>query len=303
MTGKQSEEEGSFPPKHSETPAAKAWIALDVIGPLAAPEALSYGLMEAGALGTESRDLDDGSVLVTAYFSEAIEDQFVHDMLMDALRIYEISATLPLQFTTREVSDQDWLTEWKKGWQPVEVGERFLIAPPWSEIKDARDRIVIRIEPGMAFGTGTHETTRLCLEAIEKYFKGGSFLDVGTGTGILAIAAAKLFPGAHIEACDTDPDAVAIARENARLNNVANITFQVGTVAETSASVDCFCANITAVVIIELLPLLLDATCGCLILSGILTDQIDSVRSRLSDLGLAESYEIASDGEWAAIIV
>ena len=93
----------------------------------------------------------------------------------------------------REVADEDWLGEWKKSWQPVAVGERFLIAPPWSVIDDARDRIVIRIEPGMAFGTGTHETTRLCLSAIEEYFAGESFLDVGTGTGILAIAAAKLF--------------------------------------------------------------------------------------------------------------
>src|SRR4029079_18467199 len=101
---------------------------------------------------------------------------------------------------TREVPDRDWLAEWKRGWQPVEVG-RFIIAPPWSEI--SVNRIVIRIEPGMAFGTGTHETTRLCLKAIEKYFRGGSFLDVGTGTGILAMAAAKLFPEARIEAVDT----------------------------------------------------------------------------------------------------
>ena len=81
------------------------------------------------------------------------------------------------------------MAEWKKNSQPVEVGERFIIAPPWTELSNAHNRIVIRIEPGMAFGTGTHETTRLCLDAIEKYFAGGSFLDVGTGTGILAIAA------------------------------------------------------------------------------------------------------------------
>jgi ribosomal protein L11 methyltransferase len=98
---------------------------------------------------------------------------------------------------------------------------RFIIAPPWSELGDVHDRLVIRIEPGMAFGTGTHETTRLCLDAIQKHYTGGSFLDVGTGTGILAIAAAKLVSEARIEACDTDETAVAIARENAELNAVA----------------------------------------------------------------------------------
>jgi len=297
-------EEGSLPPKQSGARPTKAWIAVDVSGPSDALEAWSYGLMEAGGQGTESRDLDDGSVMVTGYFSDAINEQFVRDKLIEACRVYEVSSSLPVNFAIREVDDRDWLAEWKKGWQPVEVGRRFLIAPPWSEIKDARDRIVIRIEPGMAFGTGTHETTRLCLEAIEKHFKGGSFLDVGTGTGILAIAAAKLFPGAPIEACDTDAEAVAIARENARLNNVSeNISFRVGTVEETSASADCVCANLTADVIIELLPALLDATCGRLILSGIMTDQVDSVRSRMSEMGLAEAGEIASDGEWAAIIV
>src|SRR5258708_29342780 len=115
--------------------------------------------------------------------------------------------------TIRAVADEDWLGEWKKSWQPVEVGARFIIAPPWVEVSHEPNRCVIRIEPGMAFGTGTHETTRLCLVAIEKYFAGGSFLDVGTGTGILAIAAAKLFPSARLEACDTDADAITIASE------------------------------------------------------------------------------------------
>src|SRR5258705_13674605 len=140
--------------------------------------------------------------------------------------------------SVRDIADHDWLAEWKKNWHPVEVG-RFLIAPPWSELPQSHNRLIIRIEPGMAFGTGTHETTSLCLAAIDKYFAGGSFLDVGTGTGILAIAAAKLFPDSHIEACDTDPDAVAIASENARLNGVAErINFRVGTVEETTASAD-----------------------------------------------------------------
>jgi ribosomal protein L11 methyltransferase len=203
----------------------------------------------------------------------------------------------------REVVDQDWLTEWKKSWQPVPVGQRFIIAPPWSTVPED-DRIVIRIEPGMAFGTGTHETTRLCLQAIEKYFDGSSFLDVGTGTGILAITAAKLNPNARIEACDTDPGAVEIALENARLNDVGpNISFRIGTVDDAQSSADCVCANLTADVIVELLPQLIGATCGRLILSGILQTQTDRVVDELRQQGIAQPLEVAFDGEWSCIVV
>ena len=188
--------------------------------------------------------------------------------------------------------------------EPVEVGKRFLIAPPWSEIANDHNRIVIRIEPGMAFGTGTHETTRLCLTALERYFAGGSFLDVGTGTGILAIAAAKLSRDARVEACDTDAEALAIAEENARLNDVAGqIAFRVGTIAEPTASADVVCANLTADVIVPLLPALLGATCGRLILSGVLDTQVDLVSAALQQKGINSALEVIQDGEWVAIVI
>jgi ribosomal protein L11 methyltransferase len=202
----------------------------------------------------------------------------------------------------REVEGRDWLAEWKKGWRPVEVG-RFVVAPPWSEVEEAPGRLVIRVEPGMAFGTGTHETTRLCLAAVEKHFRGKSFLDVGTGTGVLAIAAAKLRPAAHVEACDIDPLAVSVAEENARLNGVGGrIEFRVGTVEETTASADLVCANLTADVILPLLPALLGATCGRLVLSGILDTQAAQVVARLLELGVGD-YEMERDGEWVAFVV
>jgi ribosomal protein L11 methyltransferase len=260
--------------------------------------------MEAGALGTETSDERDGLVNVTAYYDSPPAREQVRAHLSEALRIYGLESSSVREMEFREVPDQDWLGEWKKSWQPVEVGERFIIAPPWAEIPDERGRIVIRIEPGMAFGTGTHETTRLCLAAIEKYFAGGSFLDVGTGTGILAIAAAKLSPEAQVEACDTDADAVDIARENARLNGVADkITFRVGTIEETTASADLVCANLTANVITELLPALLSVTCRHLVLSGILDSQAEAVRARLLECGVSEPSEIVPDGEWVAIVV
>ena len=280
------------------------WYALDVLIEPQASEAVEYALMEAGALGTETNDTKTELLRVTAYFDQLPNRELVRAALTEAFRIYQLPSSSAREITVRAVVDQDWLGEWKKSWQPVEVGERFIIAPPWAEIPDAQGRIVIRIEPGMAFGTGTHETTRLCLAAIEKYFSGGSFLDVGTGTGILAIAAAKLFPDAHIEACDTDAEAITIAQENACLNGVAEkIHFRVGTVEATGASADLVCANLTADVIRALLPSLLGATCRRLILSGILETQLELTRTRLLECGVTAPFEINQDGEWIAIIV
>jgi ribosomal protein L11 methyltransferase len=258
--------------------------------------------MEAGALGTETSEAGRVNVNVTGYFEAAPEIEVVRNALLDALRVYNYLPASLIDLKLREVADRDWLAEWKKDCRPVEVG-RFIIAPPWSEIADAGGRIVIRIEPGMAFGTGTHETTRLCLKAMEKHFRGTSFLDVGTGTGILAIAAAKMSSGARVEACDTDAEAVGIAREYARLNGAGDaIAFRVGSVDEQTTSADMVCANLTAPVIADLLPSLLGATCGRLVLSGILDTQSELVQSRLLELG-ATSFEIDSDGEWIALVV
>ena len=314
-----------------EKRSERLWYALDVESEAAASEAVEYALMEAGALGTETDDVRPSSdvrqtsvcrdqdavtdddklkfvgqplVQVTAYFDQLPNRERVRAELAEAFRIYQLPSSSVRELKVREVVDQDWLGEWKKSWQPVEVGQRFIIAPPWAEIPEQHGRLVIRIEPGMAFGTGTHETTRLCLAAIEKYLVGGSFLDVGTGTGILAIAAAKLFPSGHIEACDTDADAVAIAHENAWLNGVGDkITFRVGTIEETTASADLVCANLTADVIMGALPALLSVTCGHLVLSGILDSQVEAVHARLLECGVSEPCETMQDGEWVALVV
>jgi ribosomal protein L11 methyltransferase len=280
------------------------WYALELSCTEGAEEAVAYALMEAGALGTEADASADASglVRVTAYFEATPEIERVRASLAEALRVYGLASSDVREMKFREVEGRDWLAEWKKGWRPVEVG-RFVVAPPWSEVVEGEGRVRIRVEPGMAFGTGTHETTRLCLAAIEKHFSGGSFLDVGTGTGILAIAAAKLDPSARVEACDTDPLAVSVAEENALLNDVAGrIEFRVGTVDDTTRSADLVCANLTADVILPLLPALLGATCGRLVLSGILTTQVPQVAARLMELGVGD-YEMTTDGEWVALVV
>ncbi|HEU4834595.1 MAG TPA: 50S ribosomal protein L11 methyltransferase [Pyrinomonadaceae bacterium] len=272
------------------------WYALDVDLEPSAHEAVEYALMEAGALGTETTDRG-----VTAYFAETPDRERVRNELFEALRIYDLPSSSVRDMNLREVAARDWLEEWKQSWQPVEIG-RFIIAPPWSNVS-ATDRHVIRIEPGMAFGTGTHETTRLCLDAIQKHYSGGSFLDVGTGTGILAIAAAKLSSQAHIEACDTDETAIAIARENAELNSVAEqINFRIGSIDDSTASADLVVANLTADVIRSIMPALVGVTCGKLILSGILETQVELVQASLHQNGI-DDFEIAQDGEWVALIV
>jgi len=277
-----------------------AWYALDVEVEPSAREAVEYALMEAGALGTEVTETTGSAV--TGYFAEVPSRERVRSELFEALRIYELPSSSVRDMSVREVEERDWLEEWKQSWQPVEIG-RFIIAPPWSDISDRHDRLIIRIEPGMAFGTGTHETTRLCLDAIQKHFSGGSFLDVGTGTGILAIAAAKLVPEARVEACDTDEAAVAIARENAEANGVAEqINFRVGSVDDSTPSADLVCANLTADVINQMLPTLVSLSCGKLILSGILETQIELVQSGLHACGI-DDFEIAQDGEWVALII
>src|SRR5205085_1899127 len=148
------------------------WFALDVTLEPAAREAVEYALMEAGALGTETKDAAE-ELLTSGYFERVPERERVRAALFEALRIYGLPSSAVRELRVREVAARDWLAEWKASWQPVAVGARFLIAPPWSEIAETDERHVIRIEPGMAFGTGTHETTRLCLVAIEQHFNGG----------------------------------------------------------------------------------------------------------------------------------
>ena len=300
----------------------KTWQVIDALVISDAREAAEYGLMEAGAIGTETMDDANGRMSVAAYFESPESIKTAHESVLKALQIYGFEQTALLEFQTREIPDQDWLAEWKKHWRPFEVG-RFIIAPPWlsepgaiatgslgpsammDPVATARgtDTILIRINPGMAFGTGTHETTGLCLKAIEKYYTGGSFLDVGTGTGILAIGAAKLAPNASIIGCDTDAEAIDIARENARLNDVENrIDFRVGTIDEETPSADLVCANLTAPVIVELLPSLLGVTCGRLILSGILETQFEIVHARLLEQA-ATVNEIMQDNEWLALVI
>jgi ribosomal protein L11 methyltransferase len=284
------------------TNQAKIWHALEADTDAAAREAVEYALMEAGALGTYCHDKGQDILVVTGYFDAPLDHELINAEITYALRLYDLPPDSVSAQRAGEVPNQDWLAEWKRNWRAVTAG-CFYIAPPWEDEPKNKSLVVIRIEPGMAFGTGTHETTKLCLSAIEKYYAGGSFLDVGTGTGILSIAAAKLFPQEQFDACDTDGDSIIIARENAELNQTPQVNFQVGTLDETFGRYDFVVANLTADVIAPLLPALKAVTGGRLVLSGILATQEEFIREQLRAAGVEEPLETTRDGEWIALVL
>lgn len=283
------------------------WFALEITVDLNATEAIEFALNELDSLGTEIKDFGKAqseNVTVIGYFNEKPGDEIVQNQLNEALRIYGFSHNKIKKTEWREIENQDWIAEWKKHWKPTETG-KFIIAPIWAEIENT-EKIVVRIEPSMAFGTGTHETTRLCLRAIEENYESEmTFFDVGTGTGILAVGAAKIQGQrqkvkSKIVACDTDFDAVEIAKENAVINGVDDIEFYVGSVSGGTPEFDFVCANLTADVIVPLLPLLIAKTKRILVLSGILKEQKDLITSELRKFQI-ENPKIETDGEWISI--
>ena len=275
---------------------AKKWFAVDVVCGSEAVDSVEAAINELDSLGIETDLLakkKDEPIRVTAYFNELP----ARDEIDNALA--ECAATYFLEISIREVEELDWLAEWKKHWKPTEIGD-FVIAPPWEEVRES-EKILVVIEPNMAFGTGTHATTQLCLAAISQDYKAGqSFLDVGCGTGILSIAAAKV-GAVKLVACDTDEASIRIARENAVLNGVAeSISFFVGTLEDSTAAADFVVANVTHDVILPMFDLLLSKSKCMLVLSGILVDQRGEIESALTARGIHQA-EIAVSGEWVSV--
>ncbi len=297
----------------------KNWFALEITVASEAAEAVEYAFNELDALGTEINNLGKNptaTLVVNGYFHELPADETVRRQINEALRIYGFTPDAVSEIDSRRIGDVDWLFEWKKHWKPTETN-RFIVAPTWENVEHS-DKIVVRIEPNMAFGTGTHETTRLCLKAIEENFHGAmSFLDVGTGTGILSIAVAKfadqelaapnfgvnLATQRKITGYDTDDNSISIARENAELNDAGEQTeFFTGSISEKDSEYDFVCANITIDVIFPLLPLLLEKSKRVLVLSGILNEQQDLTVAELKKHGI-ENPKIEFLGEWISVLI
>jgi ribosomal protein L11 methyltransferase len=210
-----------------------------------------------------------------------------------------------------KLEETDWANAWKENYQPFRVGERLWIQPSWLEALDnSPEAIILTLDPGMAFGTGTHQTTQLCLMALEKYIAAGDrVLDIGTGSGILAVAAAKL-GASEVAALDTDRHAVKAVIENGKINQVSSkIAVYLGTLASVSPKRqywDLVLVNILAPVIIELFDRddLLEFTAenGRFILSGIIDEQVVEVERAVLTAG-GQIVERMSMGDWVALVV
>lgn len=209
-----------------------------------------------------------------------------------------------LELEMKDVDEEDWSNAWKKYYHPVQVGEHLVVCPSWEAYDRQPDDVVLTLNPGMAFGTGTHDTTRLCMELLEKYITPqDTVLDVGCGSGILAITAALL--GANkIIGCDIDEVAVKVAGENAALNGVQDrIAFHQGDLtSQVEGSFQIICANIVADVIIRLSE---DAgrylaKDGIFITSGIIDTREQDVLNALEQNGF-QVIERRTSGGWVAL--
>jgi ribosomal protein L11 methyltransferase len=251
-----------------------------------------------------------GPVTVRAYLPAEADLEATRAQVEAALLALDPALVLSaVRYTS--VANTNWAEAWKVHFQPLRVGRRLMVVPAWLNPPLRPDDLPIRVDPGMAFGTGTHATTQLCLAALEDYLTPGwPVLDLGTGSGILSIAAARLQSG-PIVALDIDPEAVRVARENIAVNGVADrIRVEQGSLAEVlagqfgSVAFPLVVANILASALVKMFGQGLARTLtpdGLIVLSGILASQADEVRAAFEAAGLTRVAQTQS-GEWVALV-
>jgi ribosomal protein L11 methyltransferase len=284
----------------------KQWTALHLLLPQEFQEMISNFLMEQGATGLEETGENQGVVLKAYFPKDGKENRrayALHRYLKSLKRIFP--GNFYCQVKTSLLHEQDWGENWKKFFKPVSIGSRFVVFPPWGKVRLKKKQIPIDITPKMAFGTGTHATTQLCMRALERMLrgKGLSVLDVRTGSGILAIASAKL--GAQ-EVWGVDIDEIALegARENIEKNGVTGIVrIRKGSAGRIQKRFDIVVANIDFKGLkrlrCSLLRRLKDR--GFLILSGILIEQEDGISSRFLETKVLRLMRADRQEEWACL--
>ena len=283
------------------------WLEVCIETDPAVHDALSSFLFDLGCNGVVSEDFNDHTLKAYLPFREDLEDLKIriHAYLEDLRDIFPEMSSSQIDFN--RIPDQDWGIRWRAFFHPVEISSQLLILPAWEPVPERIPAHLIRIDPGPAFGTGQHATTKLCLRAMEKFRQRESgpwtMLDVGTGSGILAIYGEKL--GAErVVAIDIDPDAVDWAAQNISLNGGSSV-IELSTVPidTLDAKFPLICANLILSEIMKLLPRFsrLLKPGGNLIVSGILVDQVNTVKDGLAQNGLV-CLETLTLEEWACMI-
>lgn len=263
------------------------WAELVIDAPEAAAETVA-GYVSVVLGGVEIRE--GGRLL--AWVEPAQAEKWVADL----------TSRFPGVHVEAKLRDEDeWRDVWKKYFKPLRLGRRLVVKPSWENFVAGADDVVIELDPGRAFGTGTHESTQLVMEAMEALPAPARVLDVGCGSGILSIAAARLWPSARGVATDIDPEAVACARENFELNHVA-VEASTRRIADIEGTFDLVLANIQAEVLLDMVEPLAARASGTLILSGLLGDQANDVAARYATRGLHVDH-FADRGEWRAAIL
>ncbi len=265
-----------------------------------------YSDLEAGALEIAHIDLIDEALL-----AKNREEAIIHIYLEDANPAEALSYLnerytalgIPAAVTTGTVKESDWADNWKQFFKVTPVGKRLVIRPTWETYENTENRVVLSMDPGAAFGTGTHATTRSCLELLEKYIMPGyTMLDVGCGSGILSIAA-LLLGAEQAVGVDIDPLAVKVAAENAAQNGVANrVTYLQGNLADQiTGQYQVICANIVADIVMALTPdtLRFLAPGGTFICSGIIDLRAPEVEQCLRENGFTVVERLEKEN-WVA---
>lgn len=265
------------------------------------------------------REKTAGGVTVKVYISE---NEAGHEQLMRVKECLSFLKSLEkkdgsikfgaLELSMQSMNEEDWAENWKQFFHPLKIGERLLIRPEWEECENEDGRVVFTINPGMSFGTGSHATTQLCLEALEKYTKAGdTVLDLGCGSGILSIVA-LLLGASHATALDIDKNAVDIAKRNAALNGVdlSKYDAYAGNVLDdeelikkfSECKYDIVAANIVADVIIGISPFAAGFVKkgGIFIASGIITERLSEVLSHLEKS--FKIIQICDKNGWASVL-
>jgi ribosomal protein L11 methyltransferase len=285
----------------------KRWIVVELFISKEFGEAASNFLIEQGATGIEELDGDLDKERLRTYFQQDGKEKRVLLALNHYLRSLEkiVPEAPRAQVKTASLPEQDWVGNWKRFFKPVRVTSRFVVKPAWSKIRLKKGQIPVDITPGMAFGTGTHPTTILCIQALEKRLKkkGLSVLDIGTGSGILSIVAARL--GAR-KVCGIDIDGVALenARENVEKNRVSDIVnLRKGSIGSVRKKFDIIIANIDLKSLRRMSKPLLKhlKNRGYLILSGILEEEKERLRECYLKTKLLRWINVAQEGEWVCL--